>query len=76
VLAVAQSVDLLLEQRLQPLFALEQRQLSGAVAIQVQKIERKEHELIGTAFIHRCLEPAEHWNTVAIQRAKLAVEIG
>jgi hypothetical protein len=43
---------------LQPLFALEQRQLSGAVAIQVQKIASKEHELIGTAFIHRRLEPA------------------
>jgi hypothetical protein len=76
VLAVAQAADLLLEQALQALLALNEWQLRRAFTVQVQKIESKEHELIGTAFIHRRLEPAEHWNTVSIQRAKLAVEIG
>jgi hypothetical protein len=58
VLAVAQAADLLLEQALQALLALNEWQLRRAFTVQVQKIESKEHELIGTAFIHRRLEPA------------------
>src|SRR5882757_6969521 len=45
VLAVAPPLDNLLEQPLEPLLALDERQLSGALAIQVQKIEGKEYEL-------------------------------
>ena len=54
-LVVPQPLDLLLEQPLEPLLALDERQLSGALAVQVQKIEGEEHELIRPAFIHCCL---------------------
>ena len=64
-LAVAQAADLLLEQALQPLLALDQRQLGRALAIQEQKIEGEEDELIRAAFIHRRLEPAEHRHAVS-----------
>src|SRR5690348_12688825 len=50
VLAIAQSLDFLLEQLLQPLFALDQRQLSRALAIQVQQVKRKEEQLIRARF--------------------------
>ena len=76
VLAVAQAADLLLEQALQPLLALDQRQLGRALAIQEQKIEGEEHELICPAFIHRRLQPAEDRHAVGVERAQLAVEIG
>ena len=76
VLAVAQPADLLLEQALQPLLALDQRQLGRALAVQEQEIEGEEDELIGAAFIHRRLEPAEDRHAVGIERAQLAVEIG
>ena len=76
VLAVAQAADLLLEQALQPFLALDQRQLGRALAIQEQKIEGEEDELIRAAFVHRRLEAAEHRHAVAVERAKLAVEIG
>jgi hypothetical protein len=52
VLAVAQPLGLLVEQAFQPLLALDEWQLSGALAVQVQKIEGEEHELIRPAFIH------------------------
>jgi len=42
---------------------------SGGVAIQVQKIEGEEHELIRPAFIHRRLQPAEGRHVVSVQRA-------
>ena len=49
--AVAQPLGLLFEHAFQPLLALDERQLSGALAVQVQKIEGEEHELISPAFI-------------------------
>jgi hypothetical protein len=52
VLAVAEAVDLLLEQALQPFLTLNQRQLGRAYAIQEQKIEGEEDKLIGAALIH------------------------
>ena len=74
-LAVAQAADLLPEQPLQPLLALDQRQLSHALAIQEQKIEGEEHELIGAALIHGRLQPAEDRYAVGIERAQLAVDV-
>jgi hypothetical protein len=76
VFAIAQPVDFLFEQALQPLFALDQRQLGRARAIQEQEIEGEEDKLISAAFIRRRLEPAEHGHTVGIESAQLTVEIG
>ena len=56
--------------------ALEQRQLGFALAVQEQKIEGEEDELVCPAFIHRRLEPAEYRRAVSIESAELAVEIG
>jgi hypothetical protein len=42
VFAVAQAADFLLEQALQPLLALDQRQLGRALAIQEQQVEGEE----------------------------------
>src|SRR6266478_2416688 len=39
-------ISFLLEQPLEPLLALDERQLCGALAVQVQKIDGEEHELI------------------------------
>jgi hypothetical protein len=55
---------------------LDERQLSGALAVQVHKIEGEEHELIRPTFVHCRLQPAEHRHAVRVQRAKLAVEVG
>jgi hypothetical protein len=46
VLTVTQAADLLLEQALPPFLALDERQLRSALAIQKQKIEGEEDELI------------------------------
>jgi len=75
VFAVAQTVDLLLEQALQPLLALNQWQLSCALTVQEQKIEGEEDQLIGSAFIHRRLELTEDRYAVGIESAEFAVEV-
>jgi len=51
-LVVPQPLNLLLEQPLEPLLALDERQLCRAPSIEKQKIEGEEHELIRLAFIH------------------------
>jgi hypothetical protein len=51
-LVVPQPSALLLEQPLEPLLALDARQLCPALSIEKQKIEGEEHELICPAFIH------------------------
>jgi hypothetical protein len=63
----AQTANLLPEQTFQLLLTLDQWQASGTLAVQEQKIE--EDKLIGTAFIHRRLEPAEDRHAVRIERA-------
>jgi hypothetical protein len=60
---------------LEPILALDERQLGRAHAIQEQEIECEEDKLIRVAFVHRSLEPAEHWHAIGIQRAQLAVKI-
>jgi hypothetical protein len=69
VFAVAQAADLLFEQALQPVLALDERQLGSAQAIQKQEIEGEEDRLIRAAFIHCRLEAAEDRNAIAIERA-------
>jgi hypothetical protein len=49
--------------------------LSGAVAINVLKIEGEEDELIRAPFVHRRLEPAEHRHAIALESAELAVDV-
>jgi hypothetical protein len=49
-LVVPQPLDLLLEQPLEPLLALDEWQLCRALPIEKQKIEGEEHQLIGPPF--------------------------
>jgi hypothetical protein len=49
---VPQPLDLLLEESLEPLLALDEWQLCRALPIEKQKIEGEEQELIRPAFIH------------------------
>jgi hypothetical protein len=51
-LVVPQPLDLLLEQPLEPLLALDEWQLCRVLPIEKQKIEGEEEELIRPAFIH------------------------
>jgi hypothetical protein len=49
VIGVAQAVDFLPEQALQPRLVLDQRQLRGALTVQEQQVEGEEDELVGAA---------------------------
>jgi len=40
--------------------------LNRALAVQEQKIEGEEDKVIGAAFVHGCLDSAEHRHTVSI----------
>ena len=59
VLAEAQRRKVLLEQALQPLLALDERQRGGARALEMQQVEDIEHELTGASLVHRRLQAAE-----------------
>jgi hypothetical protein len=76
VLAVEEAVQLLAEKALQSRLALDQRERCDVVAVQEQQIEREENELVRVAFVHRRLQAAENRNSVGIEGAQLAVEIG
>jgi hypothetical protein len=69
VFAVAQPANLLLEQAVQPLLALDQRQLSGALAVREQKIEGEEEKRSVRPSSICWLEPAEHWRALGIESA-------
>src|ERR671912_179354 len=75
VIGVAQTVDFLAEQPLQPCLALDQRQFRRAFAVQEQQVEGEEDELISTAFVHSRLQAAEDRHAIGIERAKLTVDV-
>lgn len=58
-LAVAQAVNLFLEQAFQALLAGDQWEVRDALAVQIQEIEGEEDEVTCPAFIHHGLQTAK-----------------
>jgi hypothetical protein len=75
VVAESQPANRAREQCPQPLLALDERQRGRALAVQVEKVEDNEHQVIGVTLVHRSLKAAERRHTVRTQRAQFAVEI-
>jgi hypothetical protein len=59
---------------MQSVFALDEWQPSNALAIKEQKVERIEHQAVGTALVHGCLQTAKRRHAISTEGAQLAVE--
>ena len=48
----------------------------AGIAVDEQEIEGEEDELVGTTFVHGCLQAAEDGHAIVIESAELAVDVG
>src|SRR5262249_9090376 len=75
VIAKSQPRDRAREQGSQSLLALDEWQGGHARAVEIEKGEDNEHQIVCATLIHRGLGPAEGWHAIGTQRAQLTVEI-
>ena len=75
-IAVVQGRSRLRQQAGEPLLALDQRPCGEILAVEIKKIEQKEHEAGGVAGVGRQLDHAERGDAVGAHAAQFAVEIG
>src|SRR5262245_9144790 len=76
VLSEVQSENARPKQRLQPIFAFDQRQRRDTGTVHVEQVEDEEDQGIGSPLIHGCLQSTEQGNAIRTEGTEFAIEVG